>query len=303
MITAFLPISAGAQNLETVEVNLAALQQFGRVPSYAPVALAPPPVPQYVQQQQAYEVAQRPELPLYQVPAGYPPVPQKQQIEEPQPLIEGDFSGNVGFVTDYTFRGVTQTREAPAVQGGFDYAHPSGGYVGIWASSLEFGDGEAGTEIDYYAGYSADVGNGITADGGVIYYQYPSANSSLNYDFVEVYGGLSTEVQIDGQDVAADASLSVSPDYFGGSGAAYYAKLGASTPLPHGFTLDGHVGYQWIEDNDTFLLPDYADWSVGIGYELEGFELKAQYIDTSISSDDCADGCDAKGVLSVSRSL
>lgn len=312
-------MSAGAQELQTVEINMDALRQFQvaslptQAPSYAPRQPLPPVAqPAYAQQQQAYEVAARQPAPYptyHQPPPSVPIPPVQVRVSDSaeggssSSAFEGELSGNVGFVTDYTFRGVSQTSEAPAVQGGFDYAHPSGGYVGIWASSIDFGDAQAGTEIDYYAGYSKEIGGGVTADGGVIYYQYPGARDDLNYDFYEVYGGISYDAQIGGQEVATDASISYSPDYFGGSGEGYYLKAGASTPVGNGFTLDGHLGYQFIEDEDTFGLPDYADWSIGLAYELEGFELKAQYIDTSISSTDCPDGCDAKGVLSVSRSL
>jgi uncharacterized protein (TIGR02001 family) len=287
-----LPATAKAQALPTVEVNMGVLNQFRQEPT------------QYIQPQEEFELAMRPPAPRYETAPYYPPAAPEIEAEQEKLFdINGEFSGNVAFVSDYAFRGISQTREAPAVQGGFDFEHGSGAYVGLWASSLEFGDGEAGTEVDYYAGYSQDLGAGFSVDGGVLYYSYPGANQALNYDFVEVYGGIGYETALVGQDVSGSTTLNYSPDYFAQSGNSYYLKTAASTPLPHGFTLDGTVGYQWVEDNDAFLLPDYADWSLGLAYELEGFELKAQYVDTSISSDDCADGCDTKGILSVSRAL
>lgn len=303
---AILPATASAQDLPTVEVNMDVLNQF-RAP-VAPAYVASPPIapePQYVQAQEAYELAMRPPAPRYEQPNNYPapPVEPEQADDEKILNLNGEFSGNVAMVSDYAFRGVSQTREAPAIQGGFDFEHESGVYVGLWASSLEFGDGEAGTEVDYYAGYSKDLGDGFSADGGVLYYSYPGANQALDYDFVELYGGIGYETALMGNDVSGSTTLNYSPNYFGNSGNSYYLKTAAATPLPHGFTLDGSVGYQWVEDNDTFLLPDYADWTIGLAYELEGFELKAQYVDTSISSDDCADGCDTKGIFSVSRAL
>ena len=45
-------------------------------------------------------------------------------------------TGNVGLVTDYKFRGLSQTYKGPALQGGFDYSHASGFYLGTWASNV-----------------------------------------------------------------------------------------------------------------------------------------------------------------------
>ena len=53
-----------------------------------------------------------------------------------------DITGNVGLTTDYVFRGISQTDEKPAIQGGLDYAHSSGAYAGVWASNVDFNDGD-----------------------------------------------------------------------------------------------------------------------------------------------------------------
>lgn len=282
----------------TVEVNLAALEAIKET--------------EYLQDEQSFEIATRPPAPRYEAPAGYPAPPVYERPIESQPEespttilgIEGSFSGNVAVTSEYAFRGVTQTREGPAIQGGVDYEHPTGAYVGLWASSVDFGDAdEASTEFDYYGGYSWEVVDGLTADVGAIYYNYPAADSSKNYDFVEGYVGLGYDTNLMGQDVSTNATLNVSPDYFAASGQSYYLKVAASTPVTEQITVDGSVAHQWIEDEAAFALPDYADWSLGVAYALEDYELKLQYIDTSLNSDECADGCDAKAIMSLSKSL
>ena len=278
-----------------------ALQKFAQ-PATQPAA------PQFIQPEQEFEIAMRPPAPRsegWQATPPTPPPPSPPAHIEPEDTlgIDGEFSGNVALTTEYTFRGITQSREGPAIQGGVDYEHPSGGYVGLWASSIDFGDQNASTEMDYYAGYSQEIGGGVTADGGFIYYNYPSAKSNLNYDFVEGYLGLEYVADVQGQEVTTNATVNYSPDYFAASGQGVYAKLAASTPVAYGFTVDGHIARQWVEDEAAFLFPDYNDWSLGVGYELEGYELKAQYVDTSLDSSECADGCDAKGILSVSKAL
>lgn len=78
-------------------------------------------------------------------------------------------SGNVGVVSNYLFRGVTQTDDGAAVQGGFDFEHESGFYTGTWLSNVDFG-GKEDVEVDLYAGYRGEFGSsGASWDVGAIY--------------------------------------------------------------------------------------------------------------------------------------
>ena len=72
-------------------------------------------------------------------------------------------------------------------------------------------------------------------------------------------------------------------------------------PLPEGFTLGLHAGYQSIDDNVAFALPDYTDWSVSVSKEFEGFDFSLAYIDTDLSNSECNDACDTKVVGTISR--
>lgn len=214
--------------------------------------------------------------------------------------FDAEISANVGFVSEYSFRGIAQSDEGPAVQGGFDITHGSGLYAGIWGSNVDFNDGdEATVEVDVYAGYSGSV-NDFSYDIGAIYYAYPGADSSLDYDFFEGALALGYDFGI----FSTSASVNYSPEYFAESGDAVYYALAVDVPVADTFTLSGHVGRQTIDDNAAFGVPDYTDWSVGLGYNLSGFDLSLQYVDTNLDEPtECADGCDSRVIFGISRSF
>lgn len=218
-----------------------------------------------------------------------------------------DITGNVGLTTDYVFRGLSQTNEHPAIQGGLDYAHASGAYAGVWASNVDFEDGdEANIEVDLYAGMTGKVGDLGWKFGG-LYYNYPgvSDSSSLKYDYWEVGPTLTYPVG------PATASLLVlwSPNFFNETGKGLYSEIGLSAPVGS-FTLGGTFGHQDISRNVKFGAPDYNNWSLYASTTLAGIGLKLAYTDTDLSGSDCfggsepyGDWCDGRAVFSVSKAL
>ena len=106
---------------------------------------------------------------------------------------EHSFAANVSAVTDYRFRGISQTFNQPALQGGFDYSHSSGFYVGNWNSNVignVFTD--ASIERDLYAGYKFAITPDFAADVGALYYYYPGAETAagVSYNTTEMYGAI-----------------------------------------------------------------------------------------------------------------
>ena len=221
--------------------------------------------------------------------------------------LPGEISANVGMATDYSFRGISQTDRGPAIQGGMDYAVPLHDginfYSGIWGSNLNYNDGdETDIEIDYYGGLTLERNN-FTFDAGAVYFAYPGASGNLEYDFWE----FKTAVGYEFPGVAVEASFNYSPDYFGGTGDSQYYSFSAAAPLPlpvEGLTIDGHVGTLQIDD-PTQSYVDYVDWSVGLGYEWEGFGLALQYVDTDLKRAECGMTklCDGRVIGSVSHSF
>ena len=107
---------------------------------------------------------------------------------------EMEVSANVALTTDYKFRGISQSDESPALQGGFDLGFDNGMYVGTWASSVDFdtnGDGFDGSlELDYYVGWGGDISDSVGVDVGILYYSYPGDNGP-DGDYLEFYGSVS----------------------------------------------------------------------------------------------------------------
>lgn len=235
-------------------------------------------------------------------------------IQAAEPLIDaksfpGEFSANVSLVSEYYFRGVSQTDDAPAAQGGFDWSATVdegtgiGIYLGVWGSNVDFNEAGgvdgATIEIDYYGGLTGSIGDtGLGWDIGFIYYTYPGAASSLDYDFWEGQVALSYDFGI----ASATASLNYSPENFGKSGDALYPKLGVEAPIGKYLTLSAHVAKQYIQDNTTFGLPDYVEYGIGATVNLAGFDVNLTWSDTDMSDTECGDAC-GMFLLSVSRSF
>ncbi len=205
-------------------------------------------------------------------------------------------SGSVAFTSDYRFRGVTQNDENPTPQVGLELDHDSGAYAGIWGSPVDFNDGdEAKTELDLSLGYRYETGP-WKADARYTYYAYPGADSALNYDYSEV----SFEGAYDLGAVTLGGFLAYSPNFFADSGHAEYVQAKLTAPLPHNFSAHAYLGKQFVADNDAFGYPDTVDWNIGAGYTFKQVNLDLSYIDTDMTSDECAAGCSGRVVGTVS---
>lgn len=199
----------------------------------------------------------------------------------------GSFSANVALTTDYIWRGISQTDRDPAIQGGFDWAHDSGVYAGVWGSNVDEDFLGANLELDTYVGFATEVA-GIGVDVGFLHYEYPGAAGETNLD--EVYVGVSygafSATYYEGVDVLNDVS-----DF--GS----YIDLGAEFELPMGLGLALHAG----QYNTKFGGDDYWDWKVAVSKEVSGLTFEVAYTDT----DDAAAGDldDSQVLLTISASL
>jgi uncharacterized protein (TIGR02001 family) len=219
--------------------------------------------------------------------------------------VSADVAGNVAISTDYRFRGISQTDRDPAISGGFDFSAASGLYVGAWASNVQFG---GSIEMDYYAGWRGDVADGVGADIGYLYYNYPSDNADPDLDYSELYGKLTMG--------GLTGALYYSPDYFGETDTFWYLTGDYAMPLGESVTATLHLGYNVFDDESrlaTFLGSlagedpgdDYFDWSVKLTTKAMGVDLSLAYVDTSIDEDECAGtkNCDSTIVLSIGKAL
>ena len=198
---------------------------------------------------------------------------------------------NVGLYSQYVFRGLTQTGEDPALQGGMDYAHASGFYVGLWGSNVSWledyqGYTRGSLEIDIYGGFRSSIGDtGLIYDLGVLRYQYPGDRPAgiTSANTTELYAALGWKW------FTAKYSHSISDETFGfansrGSG---YIDLSVSVPIAEtGLTAGAHYGSQDYDGaaNDVF---DYEDWKISLTYDLgkvsnvtKGMTVGVAYTDT-----------------------
>lgn len=187
------------------------------------------------------------------------------------------FSANVGIASDYRFRGVSQTFKQPAIQGGFDYEHKSGVYLGTWASNVqeEFLNG-ANIEMDFYGGYSTEIMPDVTIDVGGLYYYYPGQNSgTTKINTFELYGGVTWKWFNVKYSHATTKLFGVD-----GSRNSWYLEGNVSIPLPMDVTLDLHYGHQEIKGAGN---EDFGDWKIAVSKPIGGFDFSLAYIDTDIS--------------------
>lgn len=197
------------------------------------------------------------------------------QAEEAVP--EHAVSFNAALTTDYRYRGISQTRAKPALQGGADYTNnPTGLYAGVWASTIKWTKdlgGDGNLEIDLYGGKRGEIAKDFTYDVGGLYYFYPSNGLTPSANTFEVYGQL-------GYGPGYIKYSHATTNLFGtadskGSG---YLDVGANVELSKGLTLNLHAGRQRVAHNGDF---SYNDYKIGVTKDFGVVTVALAYIDTN----------------------
>ena len=224
-----------------------------------------------------------------------------------------DISANVGLASDYMFRGVSQTDNQMALQGGFDWAHESGFYVGTWASNVDsdfFGGAtDPQLEVDLYGGYRGEMG-AFSYDLGIAAYFYPGADNAAADDFqtYEFYVGGGYAVS-DALSLNAKLYYADELNFSGVSESATYLNLSAGYKLMDNLSLSAGVGFS---DGDAFDTlggatgPDsYMDYSIGVATSFAGADFSLAYIDSDDDAEDLFGDniTDGRAVLKMSKSF
>lgn len=196
-------------------------------------------------------------------------------VEESSAL---EISANLAVTSNYVWRGMTQTANSPAVQGGFDLGY-NGFYLGTWGSNVEFGDTNNNLEADFYAGYASEIA-GIGYDIGIIQYAYANDSDALNFE--EVYVGLSKDFGTFGVNGKYSFGLDNAPDDY---------EVGATVALPSDFGLAASYG-----DYDTYG----TRYSVALTKTLGKFEVSIGYYDFSADAGSASDEDNIVASLSTS---
>jgi uncharacterized protein (TIGR02001 family) len=204
-------------------------------------------------------------------PAAAAPAP----AAAPEP--DWTFTGNVGLFSQYVFRGVSQTNEKPALQGGFDLGHKSGFYAGLWGSNVSWlSDGNpdvsASLEVDLYGGYKWALPADFVLDTGVLYYWYPGSYPSgyTKPNTTELYAALTWKWLTGKYSYSVDNKTFGFPDSRGSD----YWEINATYDIVDKVndsigkvTVFGHYGQQRFKNNGFY---NYGDWKVGVSTEVLG---------------------------------
>ena len=202
---------------------------------------------------------------------------------------DSPLSFNIGAVTDYRYRGISQTSKKPAIQGGVDFAHKSGLYLGAWGSNVKWvedfnGATKGNLEIDLYGGFKGTIVGDLGFDVGAIAYQYPGNNSGAagtpgaggvsKADTLEYYGALSYKMLTLKYSRAAG-------DFLGNlnSSGSSYIDLAANFDLGNGFSLSPHIGRQRVAN---LTVANYTDYSLTLAKDFgNGLVLSVAAIGTN----------------------
>jgi len=234
------------------------------------------------------------------------PAPADAKPAEAKPSYT--LTGNFGFFSQYIFRGLSQTGHNPAVQGGFDWTHESGFYLGTWGSNISWLKenfstpaatsglyGEGGSmEWDFYGGYRWSLPQDVTLDLGTLYYYYPGTLNPAAVAFGQGFGVDAPKADTwevyaspSWKWLSAKFSYSVLQHIFGVDSArgTWYLDLSANPPIGDtGITLNLHWGYQKYSGTDgrnavfapayggaipsNDTIDSYKDVKVGLSYGL-----------------------------------
>lgn len=168
-----------------------------------------------------------------------------------------DLAYNVGAVTEYRYRGISQSRLKPALQGGIDYSN-GGFYLGTWASTIKWikdAKGDADVEIDVYGGYKGEIAKDLSYDVGVLQYLYPSNKLNPSANTFELYGAITS-----GPFTAKYSHATTNLFGFAKSKQSGYLDLSASFEIADGWSAAPHIGYQKVKGagNSNYSYTDFA---------------------------------------------
>jgi uncharacterized protein (TIGR02001 family) len=186
------------------------------------------------------------------------------------PSQAGDWSANAAMTSNYIWRGLTQTENEAAVQGGIDYSHESGFYAGTWASNVNYGAGDVYSyEHDIYAGFAFDTGD-ISWDFGYLYYNY---DKEAEFDFGEVYGSVGIGAFSATLYVLANTEADEGPDQDFGFGQAFYGSLDYGFTVGNGVDVGLHLGYHDGDFAEAFNGNEDGYYDYNISFSKDGFSF------------------------------
>jgi uncharacterized protein (TIGR02001 family) len=229
-----------------------------------------------------------------------------------------DYGAGAGIVSDYLFRGVTQSNHKPSFSAYFEPRYNINPnlqlYAGISYETIRFAN-DANSEIDFYGGIRPTLGK-LALDIGYWYYYYPGgtcyfgnaacprtlSNGNVikkDVSFWEIYFKPTYNFS---DSFSIGANLFYSPNFLNTGADGTYASVTYKYTFPafkNGVAVytSGELGYQWLGTSDAFYgvpafpnginYKDYATWNIGLGWTYKVFTVDLRYTDTDLSKGDC----------------
>ena len=241
--------------------------------------------------------------------------PNRKKWEAP---FGGFYSAALTVVSDYSFRGISQTNRQPALQPSLGYRTPSvseninlWGYVGAWGSNVHLASAGPAVEVDLSAGLKwRTLGNRLGFEVGYVRYLFLGVPADLSYDYGEFTLGVSYNfgfVQVGGR-------LHYSPQAIADSGRSWSERVLLSVPLPFlkvnenvALKVYGSLGNQSVERYLQYGIPspDYWYWQAGLVVSAYGLDITVAYTDTSIDVAGCGytTNCQGRVILGVTKAF
>jgi uncharacterized protein (TIGR02001 family) len=188
-------------------------------------------------------------------------------------VSQAQFSSTWTAVSDYDFRGWSQSAKKPALQGSADYAFGESGFaIGAWASNVDFDDDED-AELDLYASYELKVNDTFSFLAGGTWYDYPLGNDLQGYPEFYVGGSIGP----------VTIKQWYSDDFYAGGDSALYSEVNYSLPIGDSFSLDFHVGYSWGDYWENVFGKELFDYGLQANYSFSNFTVFAKFTGTDAS--------------------
>lgn len=156
-------------------------------------------------------------------------------------MADIDLATDITLATDYRFRGVSQTRNAPAAQVCVAAGQENGWSAYLWASNVDFvagghPDDGARVEMDVALGYARALSDRVSVSANFLQYFYPGTKAGIDYDYTEWIGSLSL-------DDRHSLSVAYAPDVFASGKPGVYVSAGTSVELSSGLSLSAEIGH------------------------------------------------------------
>ena len=214
--------------------------------------------------------------------------------------VRAQLSASATAVSDYRFRGISESDRRPALQGSVAFDHPTGFFAGLFASTVDFGAASnARVEAFVQAGYARRVDPDLSWELGAGYYSYYGPAGTPDWNFVEGFVGVTWRM--------LNARVGYAPDYFNGGARATYVEVNASHALSERTALFAHVGVTYLAGGAT-PAPSRSrvDARIGVSIDLGVVSLELSAVATDIPADECPggpNGCKPGVVVAISRSF